>query len=769
MSVAAVSMGVRPNSVRSSATSLLVFALVLATGWAVLAGGWSEALGSALLVGLAGMLEMLLLARGRVSRLLALLSAPLLLFATLLPGSFGSRPQTAAGFPHLIGQYAGAAATGLLGNAAWEFNVGLSALLWVCGAWAAWFAIREHSGALACAPCWAVVAVNVINAPNGGQVGVPATAAAVAAIALIAAVHLDRLNQGWMRRRVPVLPGTDGRFATAAAVGGGLIVVLALIVPPLTSTDLSSRFFGLGGSAGGGGHARSGSPSGVGAEGTVRFNPATVPGGPLTLADSPVLVYTSSTAGGVYLRMATDGVFDSGNWLPDQSALNNGDFAQVLVNPGSITRDRLLVDGGVGAGRQPASINVSLTDDTSGDNVLPFPGEPDGSTLAARVNGLAAPEFGQQLITVDSVQAVQQIAGTSFVTTATQSTASVAELRAAGENYPAFLQRDQFIDLPDDGTGGAKVIRALAQQWTQTDSNPYDKATRIENMLRDPHLFHYTLNPPLPSLTQQVWPVTYFLTTTHSGYCQYFATAMGAMLRALGIPARLVNGYGPGTAPNSAARGVDAEAIYQVSSNDAHTWVEAYFPGYGWVPFEPTPPSQAGDYKPFVRGSTSTAPTATASPSKPATPRATARSGPPLVATTPGGGAGPSPLVTGTAAGGVVILVMVALFTAWFLRPRGVGGIWRRMGVVGMLAGVRRDPSVTFDEYVQRLSAALPPRETWAAADLSDLALLSGRALYSQRSLQPDESMRMRVAWRRIARLLPRLGWRALRQRSVTP
>jgi transglutaminase-like putative cysteine protease len=773
MSVATLPAGSRSVAVRSSSTTLLVMALIAATGWTVLSGGWSEASPSAVLVGMAGAVEAVVLARGGVSRTLALLSTPLLLFATLLPTTFGARPVAPpGGILHMVGQYAGAAMTGLLGNDSWEFNVSLSALLWVCGAWTAWFAVRERRGALATAPGWAILAVIVINAPDATHIGLAATVTAAAAIMVIAAVHLERLNDSWVQRRVGVLPGTDGRFATAAAVGGVVIVVLALVLPPLTSTDISGRLFGIGGSHGGRGTGTS--PGGPGlSSGTVRFSPSTIPGGALTLADSPVLTYQSSTLTGMYLQMATDGVFDAGNWLPDESALNNGDFAQEVVETGAIPRDRSVADGGVGTQRQTVTASVSVSDDASGINVLPFPGEPEATTVAARANGLVQPGPNGQLLTVDSVTGVEQVTGSSFVVTATQSTATTAQLRSAGTTYPSFIARDGFLQLTDNGTSGTAVIRALAQQWTQTTTNPYDAATAIESKLRDPKLFQYTLTPPQPPAGSGIWPVTYFLTTSHKGYCQYFATAMGAMLRAVGIPSRLVNGYGPGTTPNSAAHGIGAESIWQVTSNDAHTWVEAYFPNYGWIPFEPTPSSIAGDYKPFARtGATAAPPSPSARAS--AAPTATPRSSHPgPTSTLPGSGGGPSIVLTRGAIGAAVVLIPLALFAAWFLRPRTIRGIWRRIGLVGALAGVPRDAALTFEEYAGVLSAALPGarlrRRPAPVAALTDIAALSDRALYTPNGLAAEEKSRMEMAWRQVARVLPGLGWRVLRKRRTTP
>jgi transglutaminase-like putative cysteine protease len=772
MSVATLSAGSRPASLRSSTTTALVMALLAATGWTVLSGGWAEASPSAVLVGLAGAVEAVVLARGRVSRRLALLASPLLLFATLLPTTFGTRPASSTGgVAHLLGQYLGAATSGLLGNDSWEFNVSLSALLWVCGAWTAWLAVREGRGALATAPGWAVLAVTVINAPDAANVGLAATMTAVTAIMLIAAVHLQRLNESWMQRRVGVLPGTDGRFAGAAAVGGVVIVLLALVLPPLTSTDLSARLFGFGGSHGGNGAGTSPNGHGLGPSGTVRFSPSTIPGGQLTLSDSPVLTYRSSTANGLYLQMATDGVFDGGNWLPDESALNNGDFAQVTFDAGTIPRDRAIGDGGVGGQQQTVTATVSVTNDTSGINVLPFPGEPDATSVPGRANGLVQ-VAGGELLTVDTVTDVRQVTGASFVVTATQSIATAAQLRAAGAAYPSFVARDGFLQLSDDGSGGVAVIRSLAAQWTAGTTNPYDAATAIEGKLRDPKLFHYTLKPPQPPVGSGEWPVTYFLATSHQGYCQYFATAMGAMLRALGIPSRLVNGYGPGSSPISAAHGTNEETVFTVTSNDAHTWVEGYFPGYGWVPFEPTPSSVAGNYQPFSRTGNPAPPAGpTSGASAAPTPRPTGRGAASPVRSDGGsGGGGPATVLTRGAIGLAVILVPLALCAAWFLRPRTIRGVWRRIGIVGSLAGVPRNTALTFDEYARRLSAALPRGSPPSApAALTDIATMSDRALYSRNGVGAAESPQIDAAWRQASRVLPRVAWRALRQRRRAP
>ena len=90
-----------------------------------------------------------------------------------------------------------------------------------------------------------------------------------------------------------------------------------------------------------------------------------------------------------------------------------------------------------------------------------------------------------------------------------------------------------------------------------------------------------------------------FVFDTKTGYCEYFATGMAVMLRASGIPARVAVGFLPGELiiPADPAVGRTVNT-YQVSTSDAHAWVEVLFPGYGWIRFEPTPRSDGGTMRP---------------------------------------------------------------------------------------------------------------------------------------------------------------------------
>ena len=122
-------------------------------------------------------------------------------------------------------------------------------------------------------------------------------------------------------------------------------------------------------------------------------------------------------------------------------------------------------------------------------------------------------------------------------------------------------------------------VATLAQQISGGSQAPLRQAGLIEQHLRE--RFGYTLDLPDTKVDD---PLAHFLFERREGHCEYFASAMTVMLRTLGIPARLVNGFLGGI-----YNPLSGEQV--VRSSDAHSWVEAYIPGHGWLTFDPTPPS----------------------------------------------------------------------------------------------------------------------------------------------------------------------------------
>lgn len=158
---------------------------------------------------------------------------------------------------------------------------------------------------------------------------------------------------------------------------------------------------------------------------------------------------------------------------------------------------------------------------------------------------------------------------------------AASDLRRDKLSLPASLPpafRTRYLSLPNMDPR----IAALAKSVTQGKLDEYDRALAIQNYLR--RHFGYTLDPPSIEPSD---PVGSFLFVSRQGYCAYFASAMAVMLRDLGIPARVVNGFQTGEYNRI---GGD----FVVRARDAHSWVEVYFPRYGWLPFDPTPASSGG-------------------------------------------------------------------------------------------------------------------------------------------------------------------------------
>ncbi len=133
-------------------------------------------------------------------------------------------------------------------------------------------------------------------------------------------------------------------------------------------------------------------------------------------------------------------------------------------------------------------------------------------------------------------------------------------------------------------------IGILAAEVTRQEKHPYRKALALEAYLRTN--FGYTLE--MSGTPEGGDPVAGFLFVVRRGHCEYFATAMALMLRKVGIPARLVNGFRSGEY-NSLGKD------WIVRQYDAHSWVEAYFAPYGWVEFDPTPPDPQRPGRRFTR------------------------------------------------------------------------------------------------------------------------------------------------------------------------
>jgi hypothetical protein len=190
---------------------------------------------------------------------------------------------------------------------------------------------------------------------------------------------------------------------------------------------------------------------------------------------------------------------------------------------------------------------------------------------------------------------------------------TAAELRRSPPQYPAVLSDDDLLDVgrgvsmpafgSPDRAGAEQALLSvnpdlnpylplarLAGEVAGNARTPYDAVARLEDWFVSSGGFRYSNHPLVisPALVG-------FVTTTHAGYCQYFAGAMALMLRYLGIPARVAVGFAGATYSPRGDR-------WLVTDRDAHAWVEVWFKGYGWLPFDPTPPAPGTARQPTLAG-----------------------------------------------------------------------------------------------------------------------------------------------------------------------
>jgi transglutaminase-like putative cysteine protease len=161
--------------------------------------------------------------------------------------------------------------------------------------------------------------------------------------------------------------------------------------------------------------------------------------------------------------------------------------------------------------------------------------------------------------------------GESYTVTSAVPDVTAEDLAAAGSDDPAAVE-EQFTQLP--GSTPDRVASRTAN-ITAGASNRYETALTIERWLEENKEYSLEVDKPEGNVADA------FLFEMEAGYCTYYATTMATMLRSQGVPARLTVGYTPGEQVG--------ENEYVIRGYNSHAWVEVYFPGHGWIPFDPTP------------------------------------------------------------------------------------------------------------------------------------------------------------------------------------
>ena len=328
-------------------------------------------------------------------------------------------------------------------------------------------------------------------------------------------------------------------------------------------------------------------------------------------------------------------------------------------------------------------------------------------------------------------------------------------LRAAGQEYPQEV-RDLYLGVAE-GSIGLNAAALKDKIVADARSNaPYDLAAQLVDELHSSAFIYQT---DIRGIDCAGLGTVECFARFKRGFCQYYAATMAVILRELGVPTRIAEGFLPGS--RDANTGVE-----QVLNSNAHAWVEVYFPGYGWVTFDPT-----GGGVAVIAPLPSGRPVASRSPGS--SGAAVIPTRPPEFdefANEPGGFGGPisgrnslGPLVAVTF---LLLLVVGGIaFAVWQRGPRGATSADRAYGTVSRLAsrfGFAPRPTETVYEFATALGEVLPG----ARPELQTVARAKVETSYGREILGDDRLAALRAAQRRLRLVLLRLAFRRKERRG---
>ncbi len=379
------------------------------------------------------------------------------------------------------------------------------------------------------------------------------------------AALVDR-QDGWQRRRVnetlevPTAIMRSGILSAAAAIGLAWLLTAVAVAAPLTDawrsmdgvwTGVRDQFEGAFGGLTNPQSRISGNS----------FGGSFIVQGEWVSVDNEVLVLAAPRP--LYLRTVTYDIYTGRGWDQSESVRRNVEAGDYLFN--ELTTERPIVAEAVTV----EEIGIEMRQ-TIGRNLFTA-----GSPLQVYAPTVVVEPLGHPLLgAIEHASALG--AGEAYEQLVAISTATEAELGAAGDAYP-----QEVLDLYLDTPGLTPEVARLAESVTSRAENNYERAEMLATFLsRDP-TFSYATTAAVPPSDRDL--VDFFLfdpAANRSGYCQYFASAMVVMARSLGLPARLAAGFAPGERQD--------DETFLVREANAHAWAEIYFPGYGWEIFEST-------------------------------------------------------------------------------------------------------------------------------------------------------------------------------------
>jgi hypothetical protein len=439
----------------------------------------------------------------------------------------------------------------------------MSALFWLLAYSAAWYSFRKRRIWHVILPAGVTLFSNVYFYAKEPPIWQFLLIYLVCVVVLLALSNLADREESWLRNRVRFTGSLRGGFiATGLAIALMSIVASWRVTATMTSPAVRQWF------------GQFNEPyNEVLARWNRLFstlqNPVARPvdvypddfelGGPRNLTTEPVMDVIAPPAR-YFWRARSHNFYDGRTWkntlqqefdlAADSRALLLPDYARRREVLAAFTLQRATQS--IWLPSQPVRVNIATRSVI--ENV-------DGGTVALDQMKVAVP----------------LLAGNRYAARGSVSTAAVKELREAPTVYGPWLQ--PYLQVPDTVP---ERVRDLAASLTRNATNPFDKSRAVERWLRSNIAYDDQIEAPPAGREAS----DYVLFDTRRAYCDYYATAMIVMLRSQGIPARYAQGYAQGTLELEEP---EAEVgTYKVIRKDSHSWVEVFFPGYGWIEFEPT-------------------------------------------------------------------------------------------------------------------------------------------------------------------------------------